>query len=380
MIRLRKIAEGEIVIRQVKRNGKRNIHRSVSATLSVLVTFGAAVFSPNSLQARTLEPLNPQEIQKRIQDLTPSPWDGKVLEKRDEKIGKCRQFRVSIQVGDPKTQTSHTQDLFVIRPEDQQGEAVSPLPVMILVPTIEGYNAAEEKIASNLCDMNVATIIADVDDNSDNGEVPPWGLEDQRDRYSVLALRTAIDYAKSDAHFIHDKVGMMGLSLGGILTSFIAGLESNRLSAIVTVVGGGNLPYVLAQSDNRRIVKIRDRRMQAENIETLEEYENRLRETIQYDPMYFASRADREKILMVMSDADTKVPSVVQWDLNKAFGQPVNSVFHVGHVLTIAGVAWMYFDTVGDFLQNKLDLPKSEQYFTPSNPPEEVIREMQCRM
>jgi len=339
-----------------------------------------ALFSVITVAAhsRALDPLRPDEAAKRAEELRPLAWQGQALERREGKVGSCPQYRVAIQVGDPKSKTSRTQDIFVVRPNERENP--NPVPVMIIVPTINGYNAAEEKYASNLCALGIASIIADAQDKSSDGPVPSWGLEDVRTRYAVLALRTVIDYAKTNSHFIHDKVGMIGSSLGGITAALVAGLESDRLAAIITVVGGGNLPFILATSNNKAVASWREARMEADGMTTVEEYENKLRQTLRYDPMFFSSRANGKNLLMVISNNDDKVPTEVQWDLHRAFGEPEKSVFSLGHAPTIVSLAWIYFDTVSNFLQEKMQLPKFHDLFTPSQIPEDVLNELQCRM
>lgn len=352
-----------------------NCHLFFSSLFALSLTFSLST-SHAGQAARPIEPLRPKELAQRMDELRNIPWQGKALEKPEKDIGNCRQDRVAIQVGDPKAGTSRTQDIFVIRPPRVEG----PVPVMILVPTIKGYGTVERKIASNLCDLEVATIVADVQDDSMKEEVQPWGLEDLRDRYAILALRTVIDYAKLSPYFNPDKVGMIGSSLGGIMTAFVAGLETERLAAVVSVVGGGNLPHILAYSDNKSAVAVREARMRAEKMSTVEEYEEKLRETVRYDPMHFASRVHPEKLLMIISSNDSKVPTPVQWDLHKAFGAPVNKVFSLGHSPTIAALAWVYFDTVSSFLRDRLQLPAFHLPFTPSQVPPEVLAELQCRI
>jgi len=249
---------------------------------------------------------------------------------------------------------------------------------MIDVPTIRGVTIVDDQFASNFCDMGVATIIADVNENSLPEEYPAWGLEDVRNRKAILSLRTIIDFAKSDARFNHDKVGILGASLGGIVTAFIAGLEADRLAAIVTVVGGGNIPYILANSDNDTVEELRDARMESAGLETVEEYENKLRETLRYDPMYFAFRGRSDKMLMVVSSTDTKVPADVQYELHKAFNKPVMSEYTMGHLGTILGVAYVWFDTVSEFLQTKLDIQKLRRPFTPIPIPAKAKQQLSC--
>ncbi len=335
----------------------------------------AASSSFELANARALDSLEPAEVQRRLGELQHLRVHLRPSEMEDGSHGDCAKSRVSLQVMDPKRfGISYAFDLAVIRPRDVKG----PAPVIILVPTIEGVTKVEQKLASNFCDMNVATIIADVNDNTEPKEYPAWGLEDQRNRMAIYALRTIIDYARNNPNFNPDKIGMMGSSLGGIITSFIAGMESERLAAVVTVVAGGNIPFILSKSDNKHVAKIREGRMKFEKMKAPEEYENKLRETVRYDPMYFAFSGRTDRMLMVMSTGDSKVPSEVQLELHRAFGKPAESMFTVGHVGTIIGIAYMYFDTVGKFLREKMALQNFSRPFTPVHAPNEVTEELQC--
>ena len=327
------------------------------------------------VNARALDSLEPAEVQRRLAELQHLRVHLRPAEMEDGSHGACARSRVSLQVMDPiRFGISFAFELTVIRPRDVSG----PMPVIIIVPTIEGVTKVEQKLASNFCEMRVASIIADVNDNTEPKEYPAWGLEDQRNRLAVFALRTIIDYARNHASFNPEKIGMMGSSLGGVIASFIAGTESERLAAVVTVVAGGNIPFILSKSDNKHVARIREARMKFAQMNSPEEYENKLRETIRYDPMYFAFGGRRDRMLMVMSTGDSKVPSEVQLELHRAFGKPAESMFTVGHVGTIIGIAYMYFDTVGKFLREKMALPTFYRPFTPVPIPSEAFEELQC--
>ena len=322
------------------------------ATTLALVMLAAAVGMPRSAQARPLDPIAPSETARQLGELTHVPFDGKALEKADGWMSSCRRSIVTVQVTDTVTGETRAQNLTLIRP----AKNAAPTPVMILVPTMEGITPIETSIASGFCDAQIATIIADVDDNSIPKVLPSWGLEDARNRYSILALRTTIDFAKTSPYFDSNRVGFMGLSLGAIMGSFIAGLEGERLAAMVLVLAGGDLPYILSVSDNSRVKEMRDGRIEAAGLKTNEEYEEILHQTVRYDPLHFASRAKPDKMLMVMSSNDTKVPTAMQNDLYEAFGKPENSVYKSGHVQTIISLTYWYFNTVTDFLGKKFQM------------------------
>ncbi len=319
--------------------------RSFLIELALFLVLAAGI-----AQAQPVKPIPPKEVAARMKELQHSPWRGEVEEHSvDGSLGGCSKLSVSIGVTDPVTGVRSFKELTVVLPDGHL-----PAPAMIVVPTIKGETMIEREFATRFCVMNVASIIADVSDNSTPEGVPPWGMEDKRTRDAILALRTVIDYAKSSPHFVSHKIGMLGSSLGGILTAFMAGLEGNRLAAIVTVVAGGNMPYILANSDNAEVAELRERRMAQEQMKSVDEYEEKLREVLRYDPTYFAPFVHADRVLMVMADSDTKVPSETQIELHKAFGKPAESIFSGGHADTIFRLAFNSFDVVDDFLGTTL--------------------------
>jgi hypothetical protein len=66
--------------------------------------------------------------------------------------------------------------------------------------------------------------------------------------------------------------------------------------------------------------------------------------------MHFAPLANKDRLLMVMAENDTKVPTIVQKDLFRAFGQPDYMIFAGTHVGTLLSLTYLYFDTVVEFL------------------------------
>lgn len=321
--------------------------------LGVTLTLTSGLFlQVGQAVARPLDPISSEQTLQLLNEMTPIPFNGKSLERDDGWSGSCRRSIVTISVTDTVTGVARLQNLTVIRP----AKTLTPVPVMVVVPTMEGITPIETSIASSFCDAQIATIIADVDDNTVPTVMPSWGLEDVRDRYSVLALRTTIDFAHNSPYFDHNRVGFMGLSLGAIMGSFIASLESDRLAATVLVLAGGNLPYILSISDNERITEMRDQRMKATGIKLVTDYEEKLHQTLRYDPLRFSFAAKPGNMLMVMSSNDNKVPTVAQNTLHEAFGRPESSLYSLSHVETVIALTYFYFHTVTDFLNTKMDL------------------------
>lgn len=321
-------------------------------TLSLGLLFTVLLGLSASSQAKPLNPISEPEFKRRLDLLQHTPWSGKAIERNDGWFSGCRKITVTLTVGDPSSMATRTHDVLVIRPDTDR-----PVPVAMVVPTMDGVTAVERTVASKLCAMNVAAIITDVNQNTVPDVIPSWGFEDTNNRRAILTLRTVLDYIEGSFYFDSKKIGMIGSSLGGFTTAYMAGVEPKRINAFVIVVGGGNLPYTLSVSDNNRLTELRGLRMASENFASASEYEDKLRETILFDPMHFSRRVMSAKIFMALSRADTSVPSSVQQDLFEAFGKPEHTIFNVGHVSTVIGMAYFYFDYISNFLSKRFGVP-----------------------
>ena len=313
------------------------------------MAFAASLVGASLAQAKPLIPISPEEVQLRLGHLVNTPWDGKSTNKGTTEEEGCLMSTYSLDVVDSVTAQSKTFKLLVQSPK----AASTPVPVVIIVPTIDGTrDELEPVVARSLCGSGIASIIADVNDVSLPKTFPAWGAEDVNNKWAMIALRTVVDFAQANPRFDKNKVGALGLSLGGITTAMFAGIEP-RLKASVIVVGGGNFPFILSASDHWHIEEMRTKRMEAAGFTKVEQYEDKLRETITFDPFYFASQANRENVMMVMAENDVKVPYVVQREQWEAFGKPTSLVFTGGHVSTIIQMVYLYMGDVTSYFDKR---------------------------
>ena len=289
------------------------------------------------------------EALRRNLELTPAPWDGKFSETVTSKGG-CVISEIYLNVKDEQTGERWPIHTTLYRPK-----VTTPVPMSLVVPTIEGITVLEPRVASMLCASKIAGMIAMLHDTTQPAVLPSWGYEDRVDRREILGLRTLLDFASQDARFDKQKLGIFGMSYGGIITAFMAGLEPERLRAIVIAVGGGNLPHILSMSDNDKVGLLRQRRMTALGIDDLGNYEATLAPTVRYDPLFFTSQANRARIMMVMSTVDTKVIASTQRELFDAFGGTQDMLFNWGHVETLVQLAYLYMDPMVKFMQSRFD-------------------------
>ncbi len=321
-------------------------------TICLTTVFATLLSAPSSF-AKPLIPLSPAEIDLRAKDLVQIPWAGKATNKGTTVDSGCLMATYTIQVDDPKMQTTKSYDLLVQAPQG----AKTQVPVVVIVPTIDGTREMlEPVVARDLCNEGIATIIADVNDMTPPVTYPAWGAEDLHNRQAMLALRSVVDFAETVPRFDKNKIGALGLSMGGITTAMFIGVEP-RLKAAVIIVGGGNFPHILSMSDEGHVDDLRRSRMKSAGLTTIDQYEDQLRSSVTYDPFYFAPQAPRERIMMVMAEADVKVPYVDQREQFVAFRKPESLTFTGGHVATIIEMVYLYMGDVTGFLKKRFDAP-----------------------
>lgn len=323
-------------------------HSRCVAAKRNLVYIIAAIFwcVPFLSHALPIDPLPPKEMEARLQLLEHTPWAGPIVEENLEWDLFCYNSTVDLDVIDPLTQELKRLRVQITRPDVRR-----KVPVVIIVPTIKGSSLLESAVASQLCDHGIASVISDVMDTTEPREMPSWETEDINIRYGILGLRTTLDFVQQFPAFEPDQVGVMGLSLGGIVAGLLATVEPERLRSVVIAVGGGNLPYILANSEEKRVRSLRERRMKHTRLPDKLAYEMELRKHITFDSLYFAPRAQTKRVFMIMADQDKLVPYSVQRDLHTAFGEPKFILHRGGHMGGLIGLVLSYMDPVIRFMK-----------------------------
>jgi len=158
--------------------------------------------------------------------------------------------------------------------------------------------------------------------------------------------RRAIDWAGTQPDLDSEKIGVFGISLGGIKASLITPFDK-RIKASVIALAGGNLPYILTYSTESGIQEVREDIMRQEDITSLNELEQRLKNELEHDPLKYAKYVDPDKVFMILSRLDSVVPYGTQLALWEAMGKPKAEVLPFGHytsILCAPGLRPIIFD------------------------------------
>lgn len=145
-------------------------------------------------------------------------------------------------------------------------------------------------------------------------------------RQGILDIRRAGGWLRAQDEVDPDRMGIMGISLGGI-TSALAGTAEPRFGKMFLMLAGGDLGQIGWESDGLpELAEARERWLAAGK--TKEELLAVLRP---YDPVQYGANVRGRKILMLNASHDEVVPPACSVALWKAFGEPEIEWVDAGH-------------------------------------------------
>ena len=212
------------------------------------------------------------------------------------------------------------------------------IPAIVILPIMGGNTYPLEAIfASSFARHGYACIIPHRPNIKD--EIKNLEDIDPLLRQSSHDVSRAIDWLETQPNIDKDKVGLFGISLGAIRGTLVMAMDK-RIRAGVLGLGGGDLPYILTHSSEKRLVVARDKILARNNL-TLEEGEARLRESITYDPLALAPSVDPSRVMMVIAAWDTVIPPKKSWELRRKLGNPEAIELWSGHYSSVIHIPYL---------------------------------------
>ena len=223
---------------------------------------------------------------------------------------------------------------------------------VFIISPIVGETILDRKLARRLCANGLSAIIANVV-KADNPLTADTDLNIHDNSYvraltGIQALMAEISVKEPKARF-----GILGMSLGGMLSAYVAGAEE-RIEASVIVVGAGNAAGVLADSDQQIVRGQRERRYEIFNLTTPKEYEELLRPLIINDPLSVARNIKPNSAYLFIANKDTTVPTKYQRELRAAINSPLVYTMNVGHTQAIIRAGTIHAGKIVSFLKRRL--------------------------
>ncbi|RLA64667.1 MAG: hypothetical protein DRQ88_07290 [Epsilonproteobacteria bacterium] len=281
-----------------------------------------------------------------------------------EKIKKYRKkkkyniLKVKLSSIHPWSKTEFDTEFFYYKSKEEDKR-----PLMIIIPPIVDITPVDKGMAHAFMTKGYNVFILKYNEKINDYERP---LKDfNRALVSILtSARLLIDFAETRPEIDHNKIGSYGMSLGALLLGIYVGIE-DRIDGAIIVVGGGQIPEIMATSQQDIAASFREARMEVEEIDTPFEFQKILEKSILFDPMFFARRRNKEDIYMVIGDDDSAVNTKNQWMLWKAFGKPDHISFDAEHFPTILKNLYRH-DLIFEFLKERLE-KEDEKLSRPSS-------------
>lgn len=241
---------------------------------------------------------------------------------------------IAMLVNDPLRQLGEFRQEFQYYKSTRRG----PRPTVLIFPPFSGAGYINAWVSEYFARKGYNTLVVVPSEDITDATRPLEKGDDVFIRNTIMA-RMGIDMLETFPDIDRNRIYAFGISMGGISTAIAFGVEPRIIKA-AEMVGGGDIPGVLVDTDYYKLKNLRDARMKAEGIKTLEELRTYLKKTIVIDPLDFGALREPEDILMVMGHGDTFVPDIYQEKLFDAFSRPLKGRHPVrvdsgwGHVIT----------------------------------------------
>ncbi|OHB73064.1 MAG: hypothetical protein A2Z25_06825 [Planctomycetes bacterium RBG_16_55_9] len=171
-------------------------------------------------------------------------------------------------------------------------------------------------------------------------------------RQTVLDNRQVLDYLVERPEVDKDRLGCLGLSLGGIRASLLAGVDG-RLKCTVIGLAGGSIADITVQSD---MSEIRDHIKELITMgATSELVHAELSEKVVTDPLRLAPYADARDVLMFIARFDRVVPRKCCDRLRESCGKPEGIYLPAGHYSSFLFLPYAVCKSL-EFFEEKFDL------------------------
>lgn len=226
-------------------------------------------------------------------------------------------------------------------------------PAVFILPPIVGETVLDRQLAARFCNNGISSYIVNaVKVLSQEEEINNLNVHDNSYIRALAAVRTLISELEKDPS-ITPEFGILGMSLGGMLSAYVAGSEPKIIASVI-VVGAGYVPGVLAYSDQEIVKAQREARMKRFAVKTAAEYENLLKPLVPNDPINVAKNIRPESAYLFIANSDTTVPTKYQRLLRDTIPEPLVFEMRGNHFNGIVKAGTVHAGKITSFFLNRL--------------------------
>jgi dienelactone hydrolase len=258
-------------------------------------------------------------------DSAPYPaWPSRPLEVAEDSEARTRMHFAVRELSLPfAADSAGSADSIVFEYYDVAG--VERTPVIVLLPVFNGQLAIPRFFARYFANQGWAAVVVT------RGRDPLDALSAPADTVegNLRAYRRVLDWVEQEPELDARRIGVLGVSLGAMDAVMLAALDQ-RVHSLVIAMAGGDLSYVLANTNHRRVSRTIEN--MAEDLGTSREAVGaKLDAAIKLDPLALAPYVDAERVFMVLTRTDAIIPFEAQEQLRTTMGSPEALYLVTGH-------------------------------------------------
>ncbi len=198
-------------------------------------------------------------------------------------------------------------------------------PVVLLLPVFNGQLAIPRFFARHFANQGWAAVVAVRGRDPLETLVAPT----ETVQGNLQDYRRVLDWIEHEPELDASRIGVFGVSLGAMDAVMLTALDA-RVNSLVIAMAGGDLSYLLANTNYRRVVRQIDD--MAERAGTSRAALGaKLDAEIKLDPLALAPYIDAERVLMIITRTDAIIPFEAQQQLREGMGSPDTLYLVTGH-------------------------------------------------
>jgi pimeloyl-ACP methyl ester carboxylesterase len=206
---------------------------------------------------------------------------------------------------------------------DVDGDARTP--VVVLLPIFNGQLKIPRFFARYFANQGWAAVVVTRGRNPLDALTAPESAV----RNNLQGYHRVLDWIELEPELDPSRIGVLGVSLGAMDAVMLTALDQ-RVNSLVIAMAGGDLSYLLANTNYRRVVRTIDG-MAADLGTSREALGAKLDAAIKLDPLAVAPYVDAERVFMILTRTDAIIPFEAQEQLRETMGSPESLYLVTGH-------------------------------------------------
>jgi dienelactone hydrolase len=198
-------------------------------------------------------------------------------------------------------------------------------PVVLLLPVFNEQLAIPRFFARYFANQGWAAVVAVRGRDPLDTLVAPT----ETVQANLQDYRRILDWIEREPELDASRIGLFGVSLGAMDAVMLTALD-HRVNALVIAMAGGDLKYLLANTNYRRVVREIDDMAESQGT-SREALGAKLDAEINLDPLALAPYVDAERVLMIITRTDAIIPFEAQQQLRTGLGSPETLYLATGH-------------------------------------------------